>query len=614
MSFKLYLLQMSGRIRPTQKIEAERRLLWENYQEFLKVEASEELKEFLELEAWVNSDEFKAKKKQIESEVFKGSQEFKQLQEFRKLSKAKQIKNYFAAKSSSELKRFEDFADAEKLAEYYKLKDYINDGQYRKEKDEINKQVFKGSVEEGHLSEFKKLQKSKSVRAYFELQGSPALKEHEGFASSEKLKRYLTLKNAPENGKAERKELKTLQKDTEIKKYFRLEKSQKLKYYHEINGSHTLKRYNELQVLTTTEEFIKRKAFLEDKKKYEKSDVHKKFLRYKQLASDGDVKFYLSYEKSKIYRNYLDVKDSFDLKRYYELKELTESKEFLNRKAYLEDNKKWEKTEEFKKQQKLLDMKKQPQFVLYFKYKGTNDFDFFRTWETVFEDDFESSKPDTGKWSTMGYWAQKLVGENFSQPGDLQCFSDGKNFVTGKNGLAIQVRKEKAKGKYWNPASGFVPEEFQYTSGQLCTGDYFLFEDGIIEAKIKFNPVDEIVSSFHLLGEKVSPQINVFEMGVKNRVGILESSNGKVSFNGTSISNLKKNTYYIFGLEKEGNRYTWKLNGRNLHEMPLSGTDIPMHLNLASIVVSEVPGSKLPANFEIGWIKCYRKKLAGREV
>jgi beta-glucanase (GH16 family) len=252
-------------------------------------------------------------------------------------------------------------------------------------------------------------------------------------------------------------------------------------------------------------------------------------------------------------------------------------------------------------------MKKLPHLVKYFKYKGGNEFDFFKNWEVVFEENFNEAKLDNSKWATETFWAKKLVGENFSQPGDLQYFSSGNNLHVNKNGLTIQVRKEKAKGKFWNPAAGFVPNEFQYTSDTINTGESFQFDKGILEAKIKYNPLNEVVSFFYLLGEKASPQLNILEMGAKNRMGVFVSDNGKVNCNGISISNLKTG-YYLFRIEKTDNQITWKINNQVVFELPVGQFNFPMHLNFASIVVNEVPGSKLPYDFEIAWIKCYQKK------
>ncbi|NOR76549.1 MAG: hypothetical protein GQ525_15515, partial [Draconibacterium sp.] len=330
--------------------------------------------------------------------------------------------------------------------------------------------------------------------------------------------------------------------------------------------------------------------------------------KYKQLATDGDVRFVLKFEKSSLLKNYLDIKDSFDLKRYYELEEITKSQEFIDRKVYLEDNKKWEKSEEFAKQQEFLKIKKLPHIVMYFKYKGTSDFDFLKNWELTFEDNFSSSKIDTEKWSNVSFIAEKLLGDNYSMPGDLHVFANGKNVKTGGK-LTLSVKKENIAGKVWQMHAGFVPTEFDYTSDLVSTNKSFWQEDGIFEAKIKFSPTKQVVSSFYLAGENSTPRVNLVEMGTKNQLGISTlTNNGKVNYTGLDISNLKKEKSYIFTVEKAGNTLIWKINEVEVLTLHDSTTNFPLHINASTIVVYDVPGSNLPVNFEIDWVKCYRKK------
>ena len=62
MSFKLFTLQTFGKLKATDKIETERKSLYSDYQEFLAVEKSGELKNYLERESWLSSDEFNEQK------------------------------------------------------------------------------------------------------------------------------------------------------------------------------------------------------------------------------------------------------------------------------------------------------------------------------------------------------------------------------------------------------------------------------------------------------------------------------------------------------------------------------------------------------------------------
>lgn len=604
MSFKIFSLQLTGKIKPTATIEQQRTRLKADYDAFLKTESSEELKLFLELEAWANSEAYKNKKKEIEGLSFKGSKEEKEWKEFERLKKSGPIKKYFLVEGSSDLIRFEKERESDKLKGYYALLDYMKEGQFEKDKKEITSQVFKGSVEEKHLLEYKKLAKSAGIKAYLELRGSEVLKRHEALANSEKFKKYNELKNASDRSKEDKAAFRKIMGDSEIKAYFKLEKSKKLKLYKEISSSHDLKRYHELKTLVESKEFREKEAFLKDKQKFEKSEVYKKQAEFKRLAADDTVKFVLKYEKSSLYKNYLDVKDSFDLKRYHELDALLQSEEYKKQKAWLEDKKRWEKTPEYARYQQYLKDKQIPEFVSYFKYKDSNDFDLFKNLDVVFEDDFSGRKLDTEKWSTATPVAGKLLGENYAMPGDLNIFTSGGNLKVEEK-LVIQVKKEKAKGKVWQMPAGFVPTDFEYTSGLVSSAPKFVVEDGILEAKIKFDPVKQVVSSLYLTGEKATNRVNLLEMGVRNHLGFtFMNGNGKVESQGIDISNLKKNTY-IFSVEKAGSTFTWKINDVEILKQEKPEMNKQLFIEASSLVINPVSSS---VNFEIEWVKCYRRK------
>jgi hypothetical protein len=134
MSFKIFTLQLTGKLKDTGKIETQRAALEKNYKAFLEAEGSARLEEYRELETWVNSGTMQIAKRELESQVFKGSQEHNQLIEFGALKKAKAIRNYFKVEGSQELNRFKKIKDSAKLQEYYDLKDYVDGGHFQQEK------------------------------------------------------------------------------------------------------------------------------------------------------------------------------------------------------------------------------------------------------------------------------------------------------------------------------------------------------------------------------------------------------------------------------------------------------------------------------------------------
>ncbi len=608
MSFKIFTLQLLGKIKPVEKIESQRKVLFDDYNEYKQVEDSEELKLFLNLEKQVNSEEFKKKKAEIQSLQFKDSKEYNLLKEYEALKKKKSIRKFFEAQNSNELKRFGKVKDSDKLKEYEALMEYVKEGQFQKDKREIQSQKYKGSVEEQHLVDLQKLEKSPEIKAYLKFHNSNQLERHERAGRSEKIKKYLDLKNTPGLNKEQQKEFDALKNDPEIKNYFKFEHSEELKLYKETVGSHDLKKFEELKAYVNNDQFLKRVDFLKDNKRFEKSEAYKKWSRYKQLNSDADIKFFMKYEKSSIHKNYLDVKDSFDLKRYHELEEIISSNDFKERKAYLEDKHKWEKTEEHQKELTYQELKNKPHLVKYFKYKGSNDFAFFKEWEVSFSEDFASSKFDNEKWSVMPLWAEKLLGKNYALPGDMHVYTLGQNIKTGGK-LSIETRKEKAEGLVWKMPAGFVPQEFEYTSGLISSVKSFSQAEGIFEAKIKFSPVKEVVSSCVLQGENSSPRVYLLEMGAKNRLGIAKTDDkGKQELEGLDISNLNKDKWYIFTLEKNSRNFTWKINETEVLNIERNGIDFPLHIDLMTLVLDNIPGSKLPVKFQTEWVRCYKRR------
>jgi hypothetical protein len=608
MSLRIFTLQLTGRIKPVEKIEAQIISLEKTYQSFLLAEQSPELAAFRELDSWVKSGAMQQAKREIEQQAFKGSPEFNQLKEFETLKKRKPVRDYFDTTESPDLRRFERLKESAELKEYYSLKDYVEGGAFQQDRKEIELQRFPGSSEDKHLTELTNLTKSKAFRDYLKLEGSDVIKKHQKFMETPVMRRYLELKNVSTQNQESQKELAKLKKEAALRAYFRFENSKELKHYHEVAGSHLPDRYRELIKLTNAPDFVKRVEYLKDKQKLRNSEAWKKLQQFKNLSASQDIRFFLKFEKSHRYINYLDTRDSFALQRYNELNKLTTSPEFLKRKAWLEDKRKWENTEEYKRFQTYSELQKHPQISLYTKYQGSREFDFLKSWQVTFNESFEGKTLDLSHWTPNSYWAEKLQAGNFSQPGDLQAYTGGKNCQVSGNRLKILVKKEKCRSKRWLPAAGFVQEEFEYTSDTLSTSKSFWQEGGIFEARILFNPDKQVVNSCYLQGEKNTSMLILVEQGPDPRMGILSvDGSGKPQFNGIHLNYLNKGKEYIFGIEWNPSSIVWKINHIPVFETGHHSISGSVHLNLTSLVIGDVPAGKLPSAFEIARIRCYRK-------
>ncbi|HEY3372128.1 MAG TPA: hypothetical protein VGK10_14835 [Prolixibacteraceae bacterium] len=240
MSFKLFLASTFGLIKPTVKIESAHDALLADYRVFCDFEKSKELKEYQELELLVNSTAFKQNKKNLQNLGLKGSQEAAQLAEFKKLERNGRLRKFYTTSKSEELKRFDRIAGSDLMKKYKELK---------------------SAVEKHSLEALKKMDKNS--------------KEHVTYMEFEALKESADL--------------------TFFRNY---RKSAVYKNYELMLDSPEHKRFEELQKIINSPEFKARVAYLEDKKKWEKTDDAKKEKQLAEMQNSPQLVNYLKYKNS----------------------------------------------------------------------------------------------------------------------------------------------------------------------------------------------------------------------------------------------------------------------------------------------------------------------------
>lgn len=92
-------------------------------------------------------------------------------------------------------------------------------------------------------------------------------------------------------------------------------------------------------------------------------------------------------------------------------------------------------------------------------------------------------------------------------------------------------------------------------------------------------------------------------------MGLLSKNSEEIHAACESISGLKTGEYYIFSLEWATYELIWKINGREILTLNQNVPGFKMHLNAASIVVTE-PTESLPHRFEIDWVRFYQHHKA----
>lgn len=241
----------------------------------------------------------------------------------------------------TEYGKLNSFSESEKLAEYNKLEILVNSSEFIQKRKDIESLKYKDSPEYNNEKEFNSLNKSRDIITYHKLNGSRELKEFLSLDGSEKIKEYENLgkeiasdvfkekKRSKDFRKSEdfRKihEYKILKNSAGIRNYYKFKKSAQYAQFLDVDGSQKLDRYNELKQYISSPEFIKRKEYLLDKKRFEKNEMYTQLKRFVTLKKDPDILWYFKVKNS----------DKFDL---IKKRELTFSDEFEG--EYL-DTKKW---------------------------------------------------------------------------------------------------------------------------------------------------------------------------------------------------------------------------------------------------------------------------------
>ena len=308
----------------------------------------------------------------------------------------------------------------------------------------------------------------------------------------------------------------------------------------------------------------------------------------------------------KEHQDYVEYSQSEELERFEYLNKYLNSAEFEEKENNPDSDR-----EEIKSLKKELEvLKKSPKLIQYFKSKAQEaKFIPIKAWNVIFEDHF-IEKLNADKWLTRYYWGDKLLNDNYSLPGDQHYNTGGKNISVSNSVLSIVTQNEKAKGAMWHPELGFVSREFSYTSGVINTGKSFRHQFGKVEAMVKI-PKGHAYHAFWLSGERMLPQINIFEYtGGKfylgNFWGDAADRNG-ISQDNTAVSGAFAGRYCIFSLEWTPKQLTWSVNGVVFKTIQRGIPTEPMYLSFASGVKAGSKGFSQSLKLEIDWVRFYTK-------
>lgn len=159
--FKIFTNRLFGSFKDTEKVEANRSALQNEFNEFIAYSDSAELKRYRELAEWFKSGEHQKVKAELKKLTYKGSPEFNTEKEYLTLAKSKEVKTY--------LRNGGDVTPA--VSRYLELKAQVESAEFQNRKQYLlTKNKFEQSEAYSKLIEYEKLHNSDKIKWFQSLQ------------------------------------------------------------------------------------------------------------------------------------------------------------------------------------------------------------------------------------------------------------------------------------------------------------------------------------------------------------------------------------------------------------------------------------------------------------
>jgi hypothetical protein len=257
-----------GKSKSVATIELERLQLSNDYQVYTEVENSKKLNDFLALKEKVESTPFQVRKKEIETLRYKGSPEEKLIKQFSKLESNPKLIGYFKTADSADLKKFEEIKGSGLPDQVEELDIYIKSGKYKNELKNFN---HKKKEDKTFNIKWESTEPCKKEKEYRELKNSENYLFYKRFSKSPGYKNFLAL-----------------------------------------DCSSQLTQYWDLQKEVNSDKFKDRKAYLEDRDRYKKTEDYHSLCQYQELKNDEGIKLYFKYNDTDAFKFFREWTSTFD--------------------------------------------------------------------------------------------------------------------------------------------------------------------------------------------------------------------------------------------------------------------------------------------------------------
>ena len=364
--------------------------------------------------------------------------------------------------------------------------------------------------------------------------------------------------------------------------------------FHDIQSAEDFKRYMSLKTYVESPEYvtdfdrIKRLTYRNSKERLMEK-------RYRELKKQKEVKAYIKRGEDN---------DSPTLREFINLHEEVRSSAFKQLVVYLKNRKKHKQSDPYRCKQEYRKRKRSAMINQYFrlqrKYAAT--FAELERWKVVFEDHFHDGTL-AKHWNTKPFWSIRQLSKSYVQNVERHGL-DAQNVYIQGGVLPITTKEAAGTGLAWDEKYGFLPGHFNYTSGVANTAGHFQTKSkqGKLEIKLRVPAARNVYHACWLNCGKKTPAISIFNFcNNKYEVGVYQDEyDDKLC----RLIKLNHRKFYIIQLEWNENHITWRINGKKIARKA-NTVDLPLYLNIASGVVGNVRAARLPAHFELDWVKIF---------
>ncbi len=512
----------------------------------------------------------------------------------------------------TEFEKFGIFSKSDTLAKYNKLHDLVTSSAFIQKKKEIESLRFKNSDEYHKEKEFLSLQKAKDIVLYFRTASGSMLKRFKDLDGSEKIKDYESLENfIKSNAFRQRQKMKpiTFKDSDEYRKFLEyksLKSDPEVKAYSKAAAKGDAVKSKTVRKFEELSAFIKTPEFLA-----------KKNMRPVTFKDTEEYKKLLEYNR---------LKNSLDIKEFYGFKNSKEYSNYLNtegssRLARYNELKEYVASSEFKERKNyLLDKKR---FEKTDMYGDLQEYEKLKKNEDIV---WYFKIKDSNKFDVLK--AKELTFTDDFEGDRL----DSKKWITkyywGEKLLKDQYSVESDLQAYTEKENFEISNSLLkiHTKPQRITGKVwspasgfktkeFDYTSGLINSGNSFRQKYGIFSAkirlgnttarnnFWMLAEKITPHIDICRTSSGKVWADYVPNPGKIQK--SSIGSRYAKDFYIYTLEWTKDFMVWKINGEEFFRQTSNVPQEPMYILLSGGLDKPV---RIMTTMEIDWVRIYRYK------